>query len=66
MKHALDVAIALDSMAHNARLGLHYLVPVSSLSLSLGYHAILSIKICYLVRRPFFRVGFIAPVFRAA
>ncbi|KAI9493067.1 hypothetical protein BDB00DRAFT_407542 [Zychaea mexicana] len=27
MKHALDIAIALDAMAYDSRLGLHYLIP---------------------------------------
>ncbi|KAI9276960.1 hypothetical protein BDA99DRAFT_494530 [Phascolomyces articulosus] len=27
MKHALDIAIALDAMAYDRRLGLHYLIP---------------------------------------
>lgn len=29
MKHALDIAIILDTMAHNPRLGLEHLMPVS-------------------------------------
>ncbi|KAI8145077.1 hypothetical protein BJV82DRAFT_512386 [Fennellomyces sp. T-0311] len=29
MKHALDIAITLDAMAYDKRLGLHYLIPVS-------------------------------------
>ena len=28
MKHALDIAIALDAMAYDRRLGLQYLIPV--------------------------------------
>lgn len=28
MKHAIDVAIMLDTLAHDERLGLEYLIPV--------------------------------------
>lgn len=34
MKHALDVAIMLDTLAHDTRLDLTYLIPVKYLSLS--------------------------------
>lgn len=29
MKHAMDVAIMLDTLGHDERLGLEYLIPVS-------------------------------------